>query len=88
MGGGRRTKGEIKKEVEDYYRNLYREDQFVRPCLDGMSFDSILGEDRIMLERRFSKNEVWKVVSEMKGDKALGPDGFTISFFQKCWDVI
>lgn len=24
----------------------------------------------------------------MKGDKAPGPDGFSISFFQKCWDII
>lgn len=24
----------------------------------------------------------------MKGDKTPGLDGFTISFFQKCWDII
>lgn len=24
----------------------------------------------------------------MKGDKVSGPDGFTISFFQKCWGII
>ena len=24
----------------------------------------------------------------MEGDKALGPNGFTISFFHKCWSVV
>jgi hypothetical protein len=28
------------------------------------------------------------VVWEMNGDKALGPDGFSIAFFQKCWRVL
>jgi hypothetical protein len=24
----------------------------------------------------------------MDGDKALGPDGFTIAFFQSCWTIV
>lgn len=24
----------------------------------------------------------------MSGDKAPGPDGFTMAFFQHCWDVM
>ena len=24
----------------------------------------------------------------MEGDKALGPNGFTMAFFQKCWSVV
>ena len=25
---------------------------------------------------------------EMKGDKAPGPDGFTVAFWQVCWDFV
>ena len=25
---------------------------------------------------------------EMEGDKAPGPNGFTMAFFQKCWSVV
>lgn len=49
---------EIRKEVEDYYSNLYREDQFVRLGLNGMIFDRISEVNKSMLERRFSEDEV------------------------------
>ena len=40
------------------------------------------------LEREFSKEEVTQVLTEMEGDKAPGPDGFTMTFFHKCWRVV
>ena len=27
-------------------------------------------------------------LTEMNGDKAPGPDGFTIAFWQHCWDIV
>lgn len=41
-----------------------------------------------MLKKPFSEDEVWKVLSSMKGDKVSGPDGISISFFQKCWHIV
>jgi hypothetical protein len=40
------------------------------------------------LEFPFVEKEVLDVVMGMNRDKALGPDGFSIAFFQDCWDVI
>ena len=41
-----------------------------------------IGEDeRLALEREFFKEEVIQVLMEMEGDKAPGPDGFTMAFF-------
>lgn len=79
---------EIRREAEDFYQRLYQEDQAVRPRLDGMEFKRISDIERRMLEKPFSKDEVWKLLSSMKGDKALGPDSFSISFFQKCWHIV
>jgi hypothetical protein len=39
------------------------------------------------LERDFGE-EMRKVVKVMVGDKAPGPDGFSMVFFQACWDVL
>jgi hypothetical protein len=36
----------------------------------------------------FEENKVWEVVRKLKGDKAPGPDGFSMAFFQKCWEVV
>ena len=68
-----------------FYQNLYKETDIWRPTVDGLDFDCIGEDERLALEREFSKEEVIQVLMEMKGDKAPGPDGFTMDFFQKCW---
>ena len=56
--------------------------------MDGLSIASIEAEAKNRLERRFDKEEVVQVLKDLEGDKAPGPDGFTIAFFQHCWQVI
>jgi hypothetical protein len=56
--------------------------------VDGLSFTSIGEEAKDRLERRFDKEEVVQVLKDLEGDKAPGPDGFTMAFFQKCWPVL
>jgi hypothetical protein len=40
------------------------------------------------LERLFEDNEVFEVVRALNGDKSPGYDGFTMGFFQACWEVL
>jgi hypothetical protein len=40
------------------------------------------------LELPFEEREVLEVVKSMNRDRALGPDGFPLPFFQDYWDVI
>ena len=54
--------------------------------MDGLDFASIREDDRLSLEREFSKEEVSQVLAKMEGDKAPGPDGLTMAFFSKCWE--
>jgi hypothetical protein len=40
------------------------------------------------LELPFEEREVLEVVKGLNRDNAPGPDGFTLAFFQDCWEVI
>ena len=56
--------------------------------MDNLEFDVISMEDSSRLEVPFSEEEVVAALGEMAGDKAPGPDGFSIAFFQHCWAVV
>ena len=56
--------------------------------VDKLDFACIGKDDRLSLERYFSKEEVSHVLVEMEGDKAPGLDGFIMAFFHKCWMVV
>jgi exonuclease III len=81
-------KEDIKVQVEQFYQSLYQESESWRPEADGLEFDSIDPVDRGVLERPFDREEVIQVLQNLEGDKAPGPDGFTMAFFQKCWRIV
>uniref|UniRef100_A0A2N9EU99 ubiquitinyl hydrolase 1 n=1 Tax=Fagus sylvatica TaxID=28930 RepID=A0A2N9EU99_FAGSY len=67
---------------------LYQENEVWRPKFDELPLDTIREVDRALLERKFEKDEILHVLQEANGDKAPGPDGFTMAFFQHCWRVV
>jgi hypothetical protein len=78
----------INEHIVHYYDKLYTEQSMWRLRVDGLSFSSIDAEESNWLEWEFEEQEVWEVVRNLNGDKAPGPDGFTMAFFQKCWVVL
>jgi hypothetical protein len=83
-----KVKSEVRGKVVQFYASLYQEQEPWRPTVDGLDFGMILEEEQALLERKFDRDEVLQVVKDLQGDKAPGPDGFTIAFFQKCWSVL
>ena len=71
-----------------FYQGLYEGNEVWRPSMDGLDFACIEEDEMLSLEKEFSKEEVFQVLREMEGDKALGPEGFTMVFFHKCWSVV
>jgi hypothetical protein len=74
--------------ITNFYTHLFEEEECERPLLDGLDFSMISAEDALWLERPFGEEEVAGVVAGFNGDKALGPDGFSMGFFQSCWDIL
>ena len=71
-----------------FYQGLYEETKVGHPTMDGLDFACIEEDERLSLEEAFMKEEVIQVLREIEGDKALGPDGFTMAFFHKCWSAV
>jgi hypothetical protein len=78
----------IRYHIVHFYESLFSEQYNWRPKLDGIAFNSLSLEEATQLELPFEKREVLEVVKSMNRDKAPGPDGFPLAFFQDCWDVI
>jgi hypothetical protein len=78
----------IREHIVQYYDSLFSEQFSWRPKLDGLAFDSIDVEEASWAREPFEESEVLEVVKGMNSDKAPGPDGFSMAFFQACWDVI
>ena len=76
---------EVTNQVVDFYKKLYQELESWRPTIDSLDFACLHKAERYSLEREFEKEEVLEALKEAEGDKAPGPDGFTMAFFQKCW---
>ena len=87
--------GELSSEPEaiadcitQFYQKLFSDMDCRRPFLDGLDFSMLSDEAATGLERPFDEDEVRGVVHGFVGDKASGPDGFPMAFFQFCWDVV
>ncbi|XP_075658607.1 uncharacterized protein LOC142628380 [Castanea sativa] len=80
--------GIIEGSISLFYRQLYSENEVHRPLLDEVVFSSISREEANWLDRPFIEDEVFRVVQDFNGDKAPGPDGFTMAFFQSCWGLM
>jgi hypothetical protein len=78
----------IGNHVVNYYKSLFSEPLSWRPGLDNLEFDRLNGEEASGLESPFEEKEVREVIKGMDRDKAPGPDGFSMAFFQDCWEVI
>ena len=75
---------EVQDQVLEFYKNLLEELESWRPTVDGLEFTCLDETERLSLEREFDKEEILVVLKETEGDKALGLDGFTMGFVQKC----
>ncbi|GAA0176383.1 hypothetical protein LIER_29387 [Lithospermum erythrorhizon] len=81
--------GRIKEVVLHYFENIFRANEVCQPDnVLGVVSGRVTSEMNQQLTKRISCELVKKVVFEMPPDKSPGPDGMTVCFFQKIWDIV
>ena len=56
--------------------------------MNGLVFDRLAGEEVARLEEAFSIKEVVFALFDLNGDKAPGPDGYSLAFWQSSWNLV
>ena len=79
---------DIKEGVVQAFHSLLLETAEWRPRCNGLQVGVLEGETATMLEAPFSEEEVFGALSDLNGDKAPGPDGFTMAFWQFSWSFL
>eukprot|EP00253_Pinus_taeda_P005179 PITA_05179 len=83
---------QVKAAAEAHFRNLYNigiqaEEGETNDFLSNIP-QLVNDEENTVLCRPITTEEVIQVIWSMEADKAPGPDGFSIHFYQSCWEVI
>ena len=59
-----------------------------RSSISSLSFARLEAVERARLEEPFSELEVFEALKDFSGDKAPGPNGFSIAFWQSSWGFV
>ena len=54
----------------------------------GIKFATLERSEAANLEGIFTEEEVLVALKDLNGDKAPGPDGFIVAFWQSSWDIV
>lgn len=83
---------EIEKLLVDHFKNLLNEIQVNRTeAIMKISKEIpklVTREQNLALMRRITMEEVEETIKNMKGNKAPGPDGYTIELYQAGWHFL
>ena len=79
---------EIKEGVANAFQQQFLESSGWKADIGSLPFNQICLQEAETLELPFTEGEVQTALMEMNGDKAPGPDGFSLFFWQCCWDFV
>ncbi|GKV22579.1 hypothetical protein SLEP1_g32439 [Rubroshorea leprosula] len=78
----------IKREVAKYFQELFTEENWRRPKLDGICFRQITKTDNELLTTIFSEQEIKEAIWNCDPSKSPRPDGFNFRFIMTMWEVV
>ena len=79
---------EVREGIVAAFQHQLWEDPGWRADIEGLHLQSLNLSEAKALEAPFTMEEIFSALMEMNGDKAPGPDGFIVAFWQACWDFV
>lgn len=79
---------EVREGIANAYQQILSDSSGWKADIGGLSLKQISPAEAEVLEQPFSEVEISAALMGMNGDKAPGPDGFTIAFWQRCWEIV
>ncbi|RVX01885.1 Transposon TX1 uncharacterized 149 kDa protein [Vitis vinifera] len=79
---------EVRDGIVNAYQQLLSESSDWKADIGGLVLTQISLSEAEALECPFSEAEIYAALMGMNGDKAPGPDGFTVAFWQSCWEIV
>ena len=78
----------VKNAAANFFHTRFTEQDYSRPYLDGVPFNSISHGQREQMPVPFPDQEIKEAVWSCGGDKCPGPDGLNFNFIKKFWDIM
>ncbi|XP_026459803.1 uncharacterized protein LOC113360510 [Papaver somniferum] len=78
----------IKKEIHDFYSDLFTDNSPITPSFDNLDFKAIDQVQKAWLEREMEEEKVLKAIKLCGKNKSPGPDGYNLEFYKACWGVL
>ena len=81
----------LKQYITEYYKQLFGPPEDNCVSLDESRVEDVpqlTAVENDILTAPFFEKEVFEAISQMKNNKARGPDGFPAEFNKKCWHII
>ncbi|RVW55650.1 LINE-1 retrotransposable element ORF2 protein [Vitis vinifera] len=79
---------DVREGVANAFQHLLTENSDWKADIEGLQLEQLNQQEAENLEQPFSEEEIHSALMEMNGDKAPGPDGFTMAFWQRCWVIV
>ncbi|WKA04536.1 hypothetical protein VitviT2T_022566 [Vitis vinifera] len=79
---------DVSEGVVNAFQHLLTENSDWKADIERLQLEQLNQQEAENLEYPFSEEEIHSALMEMNGDKAPGPDGFTMVFWQRCWALV
>ena len=79
---------EIREGIDNAFKVMLSSSGDWRPSISGLQLESLDQLDANTLESPFMEEEVFNALLSCNGDKAPGPDGLSMAFWQFAWEFV